>query len=173
MCRQWCTFIKPQIVAFPLTCLVHCLLYVPPSLTLKISHSWIPRVLMCLYTYQIKVQLFSYASLSVWFLQIKTRYVHYDLSAESSNKFQVNLRLSCRAMVQAVSCRPLNMEVRVCRFSPNISFNIPAWQNQTPKFCIPIWTGHQRTGQQQKARSFNTGTMGDIHEIKSLVYTAK
>jgi len=54
-----------------------------------------------------------YASWSVWFLNTKTRYVHYAVSAEFSNKFQVNLRLLCWTMVQAVSCRPLNKEFRM------------------------------------------------------------
>ena len=168
MCRQWCNFIKPQLVAFSLTCLVHCLLYVPSSLTLKISHSRTPRVLMCLYTYQIKVWLYSYANLNVWFLKTKTRYVRYAVNAESWNKFQVNLGLLCRTMVQALSCRPLKKEVQVCRFSPSISFNIPERQNQTPKHCVPIWTEHRRTVQSQKVQSFNSGTMGDVHEIKIL-----
>jgi hypothetical protein len=56
----------------------------------------------------------------------------------------------------------------VGRFSPNISFNIPERQNQTPKHCVPISRGHRLTVQLQKAQSFNIGTLGDVDEIKIL-----
>jgi hypothetical protein len=61
----------------------------------------------CVYTCQIKVRLFSYARFNVWSLKTKTRYVHYAVNAESSNKFQVNLRLCvvswCRRLVAGLS----------------------------------------------------------------------